>query len=65
MQRRLLPEGWDADIPEFPADPKGKASRDSSGTGAQRDRATGAMADRRRRGPCSVYEDAPDVRRCR
>ncbi len=31
MQRRELPEGWDRDIPEFPADPKGLASRDSSG----------------------------------
>ena len=31
MQRRELPRGWDADIPEFPADPKGIASRDSSG----------------------------------
>jgi transketolase len=31
MQRRDLPEGWDADIPVFPADPKGIASRDSSG----------------------------------
>jgi transketolase len=31
MQRRELPEGWDADIPVFPADPKGIASRDSSG----------------------------------
>jgi transketolase len=31
MQRRELPEGWDADIPEFPADPKGKATRDTSG----------------------------------
>jgi len=30
MQRRDLPEGWDADIPVFPADPKGIASRDSS-----------------------------------
>jgi transketolase len=26
-----LPEGWDADIPEFPADAKGLASRDSGG----------------------------------
>jgi transketolase len=32
MQRRLLPDGWDADIPEFPADEKGKAGRDASGT---------------------------------
>ncbi len=31
MQRRDLPEGWDAEIPTFPADPKGIASRDSSG----------------------------------
>jgi transketolase len=31
IQRRDLPDGWDADIPAFPADPKGIASRDSSG----------------------------------
>ena len=31
MQRRDLPVGWDADIPTFPADPKGIASRASSG----------------------------------
>jgi transketolase len=31
MQRRELPDGWDADIPVFPADGKGIASRDSSG----------------------------------
>src|SRR6201987_666798 len=31
MQRRALPEAWDADIPTFPADPKGIASRASSG----------------------------------
>ena len=30
MQRRELPQGWDADIPTFPADAKGIASRDSS-----------------------------------
>lgn len=31
MQRRLLPEGWDRDLPDFPADPKGKATRETSG----------------------------------
>src|SRR5262245_18114871 len=31
MQRRDLPEGWDSDIPAFPADEKGIATRDSSG----------------------------------
>jgi transketolase len=30
MQRRDLPEGWDAALPVFPADAKGIASRDSS-----------------------------------
>jgi transketolase len=30
MQNRQLPEGWDRDLPSFPADPKGLASRDSS-----------------------------------
>ncbi len=32
MQKRQLPEGWDAEIPAFPADAKGIATRDSSGT---------------------------------
>src|SRR5579884_1079109 len=31
MQRRQLPEGWDKDLPSFPADPKGKATRETSG----------------------------------
>src|SRR6185437_885469 len=26
-----LPDGWDKDIPTFPADPKGKATRETSG----------------------------------
>jgi len=30
IQRRELPEGWDKDIPVFPADPKGLAGRESS-----------------------------------
>jgi len=32
MQRRDLPQGWEAELPVFPADKKGIASRDSSGT---------------------------------
>lgn len=31
MQRRDVPEGWDAAFPSFPADAKGLASRDASG----------------------------------
>ncbi len=30
MQRRELPDGWDKELPSFPADAKGIASRDSS-----------------------------------
>jgi transketolase len=32
MQRRELPDGWDAALPTFPADAKGLATRESSGT---------------------------------
>jgi transketolase len=31
MQHRTLPDGWDKDIPSFPADEKGIATRESSG----------------------------------
>ena len=31
MQRRELPAGWDRNLPNFPADPKGIAGRDASG----------------------------------
>ena len=31
MQRRDLPDGWDKALPTFPPDPKGLATRDSSG----------------------------------
>jgi transketolase len=31
IQRRELPEGWDRDLPLFPADPKGIAGREASG----------------------------------
>lgn len=31
MQRRDLPEGWDKELPTFPADAKGVATRESSG----------------------------------
>ncbi len=31
MQTRQLPDGWDQDLPSFPPDAKGKATRDTSG----------------------------------
>jgi len=32
IEHRELPDGWDKDLPVFPADPKGKATRETSGT---------------------------------
>jgi transketolase len=40
VQRRELPEGWDAELPVFPPDPKGVSGRDASG------KALGALARR-------------------
>ncbi|MFD7613507.1 transketolase [Streptomyces sp. NPDC059828] len=40
MQRRELPNGWDSKVPDFPADPKGLATRESSG------RVLNALAER-------------------
>ena len=31
IRQGALPEGWDRDLPVFPADPKGKAAREASG----------------------------------
>jgi transketolase len=31
MQKRELPDGWDKNLPNFPTDPKGMATRESSG----------------------------------
>jgi len=56
MQRRELPAGWDRHLPIFPADPKGMAGRDASGTvlnvlaGQRHPRAGHAAARRRERG---------------
>jgi transketolase len=30
MQRRQLPDGWDKELPSFPPDPRGKATRESA-----------------------------------
>jgi transketolase len=32
MQRRVLPDSWDRDLPQFPASEKGVSGRDASGT---------------------------------
>ena len=62
MQRRELPDGWDADIPEFPPDDEGPGQPRGLGQGAQRDRQAPPVAARRRRRPRAVDQDRPDVR---
>ena len=47
MQKRELPDGWDADLPSFPADSKGLASRELLRQGAERHRGALSLADRR------------------
>ena len=37
MQHRELPEGWDKDLPTFPADAEGRGGRDCFRQGAERD----------------------------
>ena len=47
MQRRDLPEGWEAALPTFPPDEAGLASRDSSGQVLNALAEVGAVAARR------------------
>ena len=47
MQHRQLPEGWDKDLPTFPADAKGIGQARLLGQGAQRRRQERALADGR------------------
>ena len=54
MQRRELPEGWDAEIPSFDADPERDRHPQGVERGAERDRAAGAVAPQRLRGPHRV-----------
>ena len=51
MQKRELPEGWDAAIPSFEPDEKGLATRKASQQGRERDRRAPALAGRRLRRP--------------
>jgi transketolase len=56
MQNGRLPEDWDADIPAFPADAKGMATRVASGKPAP------AVADRRLRRPGALDQDPARIR---
>ena len=62
MQKRELPDGWDVDLPSFPADAKGLASRDSSGQGTKCHRLALSLDDRRRCGSRAFDQDASYLR---
>ena len=57
--------GWDKDLPTFPADAKGLATRDASGQGAQCHRQERAVADGRLGRPGPLLQDAAHLRRGR
>src|SRR6266550_3395579 len=65
MQHRQLPEGWDRDLPRFPADPKGLAGRADPPAGraarlAARDPGSHHVAPgRRERGARGLARDPP------
>ena len=61
MQKRELPDGWDADLPSFPADSKGLASRDSSAKVLNAIAPALSLADRRRGGSRAIDQDASDI----
>ena len=65
MFRRQLPEGWDNDLPTFPADPKGLATRDSSGQVLNALSQECSVADRGSRGLGSLDQDPSDLCRGR
>ena len=65
MQRRTLPEGWDADIPSFPTDAKGVAGRDANARVLNAVAATSAMAGGRLGRPGAVQQVPDDLRRGR
>ena len=62
MQRRELPDGWDKDLPTFPADAKGVGRPRRLRQGAQRARQERAVADRRLGRPRAVDQDAAHLR---
>ena len=57
MWRGELPDGWDEDIPSFPADAKGIATREASGKVLNAIAPALAVADRRLGGPVALHQD--------
>ena len=55
MQRRELPDGWDAEIPSFDADEKGMATRKASNKVENAVAAQGPLAARRLGGPDRLH----------
>jgi len=64
MQKRELPEGWDKNLPVFPADAKGMASRESSGKNGEHAGEEYSVADRRLGGSGEIEQNQPGISGC-
>jgi hypothetical protein len=62
MQHRQLPERWDRDLPEFPADPKGLANSRVLGQDSERGRQEHSQVDWRVRRPRPLHQDPHHAR---
>ena len=65
MQRRALPEGWDADIPSFERRREGHRDPQGVAPGAERDRRQGPVAHERLRGPHRLGRRSTSTARAR
>jgi transketolase len=65
MQKRELPDGWDNELPVFPADPKGFGFSRLFQPGTQCNRQKSSMAHRRIGRFDSIHKNSTDLRWCR
>ena len=62
MEHRQLPNGWDKELPSFPADAKGLATRDSSAKVENAIAQKCSVDDGWLRRSCSIHQDASHLR---
>ena len=65
IEKRTLPPGWEAALPEFPPSATGRFDARRVGQGAERGGRTDTLDHRRRRGPRAQHQDPHDLRRRR
>ena len=64
MEHRQLPDGWDKDLPSFPADAEGTRHARLFGQGGKRHRQKCSVVYRRRSRPCAIDQNASHIRGC-